>query len=259
MERSFTITEGDGTETKILIRNPEYQDFDESDRVYASKIASMVRDSSKNKLLLRRELDIFLKEQGIWTDADEQKVKSLQKQIDSSLNKIRKGGTKLSEGRKLCIETMDLRKEMVKILSKRQTFESATIESIAESEKLDYLIYVSTVKEDGSFYWESCSDMKNDKMGPVYGKASVMATQLIYGIDSEFERNLPENKWLKKYNFVDAELNYVDRKSGEHVDKDGKPVKQLEQEALKQLENLTGDIVEEQPFVDDDTGEIVQV
>ena len=258
--KEFKIKEGNGKEVTLAIRKPQYEDYEAADKIYATKVATLIKESvGRRNLLLRSDLEKFLKEHEIWTAKEEEQLRELNQQVDVLLTKMRQGGLKLSEGRQLAIEVMDKRKEVVRLMSKRQIFDDTTIESMAEGERSDYLVYSATVYADsGNNYWDSFEDMKNDKLSDAYRQASVLASQVVYNIDPEFEKNLPENKWLKKYGFIDTELNYVDRKTGEKVDRDGKPVKALEQEALRQLQNLQGDIVEETPFLDDETGEPVK-
>jgi hypothetical protein len=253
--KEFTITEDSGKEVVLCVRTPQYEDIEAADKVYASKIASLVRESGGKRLLLRSQVNDFLKTSGVWTDEDETKIQTLNDEIDVLLTKLRKGGLKMSEGRELAIATMEKRKEIVRVSSKRQIFDDTTIESVAEAEKMDYLVYSCTVYSDsGDNYWNSFEDMKNDKLSDAYRQASVTAYDVIFNVNPEFEKRLPENRWLKKYGFIDDELNYVDRKTGEKVDRFGKPIKELEEKLQKRFDNLQGEIVEEAPFVDDETG-----
>lgn len=257
--KEFVVQEDSGKDITLAIRKPLYEDHEESDKIYAAKVASLVRESNKRKILLRSEVDTFLRDHGIWSREDEKQIETLQLEIETLLNKLRKGGAKLSEGRTIAIEVMDKRKAIVKIMSKRQLFDDTTIESISENERNDYLIYLCTVYADsGKQYWDSFEDMKNDKGSNVYRYASVYAFEFIFNMNPEFEQRLPENKWLKKYGFIDKDLNYIDRKTGEKVDRNGNPLKKLEDEVMKGIANLQGDIEEETPFIDDETGEVVQ-
>lgn len=258
--KEFTIVEPNGKEVKLSVRTPVYEDSESADKVYATKVAQLIRESGKRKLLLRSELDKFLKETGVWTEEDQKTIDIINADVDAMLSKLKRGGLKLSEGRKIAIDVLDKRKEIVRIMNKRQIFDDTTIEAIAENEKNDFMIFTLTVHaEDGTNYWESFEDMKNDKISDAYSKASVAVMEFVYGINTEFEQRLPENRWLKKYNFINEKLQYTDRKTGEQVDKDGKPLKQIEANIQKRLDNLQGEIVEETPFIDDDTNENVVV
>lgn len=258
--KEFVINEDSGKEVKLAIRKPQYEDFEEADRVYAGTVARLVRGSVGKKLLLRQELDTFLREAKVWTQDDEKHVRTLQEEVDSLLKQVANGGRRVSEGRELCIKVMDKRKDIVRIMQKRQVFDDATIESNAENDKNDYIVYICTVYSDsGKNYWNSLEDMKNDKLSDAYRKASVAALEFIFNYNPEFEKRLPENRWLKKYGFIDDNLNYVDRKTGEKVDRFGKPVKEVEEDVQKRVDSLQGEIVEESPFLDDETNEPVVI
>lgn len=252
--KSFKITEGNDKEVELAVLQPLAEHFEESDRAYANKISSMVKDSVNKRFLLRREVESFLKEQKLWTEVDETAIKKIQLEIDALLLQLRKGGIKVSEVRKLCLEIADKRAEMVKIMSKRRIFDDSTIESFAETDRNDYLIYICTVyNKDGRNYWQSFEDMKNDKLSEAYRKASTISYEIIYGVNPEFEKTLPENRLLMKLGFVDKDLNFVDRKTGEFVDREGKPLIQIAEETLNKFNSLQGEIAEETPFIDDDT------
>lgn len=255
--QEFTVEEGNGKKVKLAVRQAQYQDYEESDQVYATKVASLVKESSpRRKMLLRSDVDKFLRANGVWTEDDENAVSKLREEIDANLAKLSKGGIKRSEGRQLALEITDKRREIVRMMSKRQVFDDVTIESMAENEKVDYLIYCCTVYADsGSNYWDSFEDMKNDKLSDAYRRASVIVAEGVYNIDPNFERNLPENKWLHRFGYVDDELNYVDPKTGERVSRDGRPVKELEAEIEEMVKKANANLTEEAPFLDDETGE----
>lgn len=254
--KEFSFEEDSGKVINLVVKVPQMEEIETADRVYATKVASLVRESGGKRLLLRSQLGDFLGSCGVWTEEDDKVVEKYQLEIERLLNKLRQGGLKVTEGRQICIDVMDLRKKMVKVNSKRQTFDDVTVESVAENERMDYLVYSCTRYADtGVHYWDSFEDMKNDKLSLAYQKASVAAYDVFFNVNAEFEKNLPENKWLKKYNFVDDELNYLDRKTGEKVDKNGKSIKEIESEVKRQLDNLQGEIVEEKPFIDDETGQ----
>ena len=259
MRVEFSVNDNN-KKVKLAIRALTYEDQEEANRIYSAKIASLLREKGAKKLLLRQELDNYLKEAGIWTEEDQAKINKLYLEIEDLLAQLKKGGQKLSAGRQLCIKIIEKRSEVVKITQKRQIFDNVTIEASADNERLDYLVYTCTVyDENGEQYWQSFEDMKNDKTSNVYNTAYLEVMKNVFGIDAEYEKNLPENKWLKKYSFINNNLEYIDRKTGEKVDVTGRPVQELEKEIERKIELLQGDIVEEQPFVDDDTNEPIKV
>ncbi len=229
MKRRDFIVKIEDKEVMLSFKAPSLDELEEADRIYASKMSSLIREGGKSRLMLRQEVDKFLKESGIWTDEDDKRIQQLNKDINDLLNKLKKGGIKLSEGKQISLDIRDKRIEIFTTIRKRQILDNTTIESIAQNERNDYLIYVCTVyAETGKDFWTSFDDMKNDKFNEVYAKASEISLELVYGITPDFEKELPENKWLKKYNFVDDNLNYINRKTGEKIDREGSPIKKEE-------------------------------
>jgi len=84
---------------------------------------------------------------------------------------------------------------------------------------------------------------------------------MLYGIDPDYEKRLPENEFLKKYKFVDDQLNYIDKK-GRRVDSEGRLVNEdgryINEDG--KLVDIEGNLVDEEgnyiveftPFLDDE-------
>lgn len=252
-KKEFTIVEPDGKEIKLVFRQPTYEEITEADKIYASKISELIRENTKGRLVLRQEVNKFMRESGLWTEKDEKELQEAHNYILDALGKLKKGGTKLTEGRQLAISIMDKRREIFNLNRKFNFLDNATIESVAENEKNDYLVYAGTEYADtNERYWNSFEDMKGDKLSTAYDKAANVAVTVLYNVNTDFESDLPESKWLKKYNFVDKDLNFIDRNTGKRVDRDGKPVEELEKELNQRVYNLLVDVSEpENEFIDD--------
>ncbi len=251
--KEFIAKNNDGIEVKLAVRQPNIQDHDDADMVYSVKLATLIREPKNKRLLLRSELDAFLKESNTWTTKDEELISKLRKDIDKDLKKLKKGGIKKSEGRKIAIGIADKRGEIYTLNKKRQIFDDVTIENVSENEKIGYFIYTCTVlAENGEKYWSSFEDMNIDKESDVYKQASRLIINQIYGLSDDWEKNTPENKWLQKNLFINNELFFIDPKTGEAVDRDGISLKKIQEEAIKEVNDLYGDIEEETPFIDDE-------
>jgi len=84
---------------------------------------------------------------------------------------------------------------------------------------------------------------------------------MLYGLDNNYESNLPENKFLKKYRFIDDKLRLVDKK-GRLIDSDGRLVDENGRfidengnfvDKYGNKVDAEGDyIVDTQPFLDDE-------
>jgi hypothetical protein len=89
---------------------------------------------------------------------------------------------------------------------------------------------------------------------------------MLYGLDNDYESNLPENKFLKKYKFVDDQLRLVDKK-GRLIDADGKLIDSdnrfIDEEGnfvdkFGNRVDKNGDyVVEQEPFLDENGKPII--
>lgn len=255
MNRKEFETTKDEQTVKLCVRTPLYEDTQEADHVYATTIAELIKSPKNPKPLLRSQLESFLRDNKIWSEDDENKVQKMNKEIDALLQKLRHGGLKLSEGREIAIKVIETRRDILETMNKRRLFDETTIEALAESRRNEFLLFACTINpETGDRYWESFEDFTAIKGSQMYFDVYKNFYALL-GIDSDFEKRLPETQWLTKYRFVDKDLRFTDRKTGEYVNRAGQKV--VEQD--KEQNNLIDTIVEEQPFIDDETNEpIVQ-
>jgi len=251
--KEFEIVDDTGDKVVLLFSTPDNEDLEQSEIVHAAKIASLIK--LKERPLLRSELEKFLKQNGMWSAEDQSTLDSVNQDINNLLGKLRSGGIKLSEGREIAVSITDRRQQLVDLMQKRQSFDDSTIESMADNEKTDYFIYACTRDSStGNRYWDSFNDMKADKDSDAYKNAMSLSMSVLYGIDPEFEKNLPENKWLRKYNYLDENLSFIDRITGKYVNRDGTPIEEVQDALIEKLQSIVGDIEEEVPFIDDETG-----
>ena len=84
---------------------------------------------------------------------------------------------------------------------------------------------------------------------------------LLYNLDPDYEKKLPENQFLAKYNFVDQDLHLVDDKGrrvdseGRLVNKDGRYINEAGEliDIKGNRVDLEGDyVVDFSPFLDDE-------
>jgi hypothetical protein len=250
--RDIVITQ-DGKETLLTITKPNDRDVEASRHVYSAEIAKQVRIKGPNRPLLRLELEAHLKNSGIWTEEDEAKVEALRADIVEQHNILRAGQGGLKDvGRKAALKAMKLREEIVNVYVKRRYLDDNTVEYHAEQAQRDYLNWACTVHaEDGSNYWSDVEAMKLDKASQAYDKALTIIMEDMYGISPDIEKNLPEQKWLRKHKFLDEQGNYINPKTGEMVDEDFTPYSQVQEKNIQILQSIFGEIQEENQFVDD--------
>jgi len=115
-------------------------------------------------------------------------------------------------------------------------------------------------------YFNNMEDYLNRSTDSVGLLGAQNLANMLYGLDNDYESNLPENKFLKKFKFIDSKLRLVDKK-GRLIDADGRLIDESgrfidEQGAFVDKYgnkvNSDGDyLVDPQPFLDDNGNPII--
>lgn len=212
----------DGVEKEFSVLNPTQEQRTQAQIVYSVTISKTVQaaQKTKDKPLMRAQLGTLL--EGIWTDEDEETVQKINDKIDALVLKLKKGGAKLSEAVKWAFDIIDARNELAVAQAKRNALNEATVESIADNARFDYLVSECTVYKDGGKVFKNVDEYKNST-GDLADKAARNMAFILYQLDPSYQENLPEYKFLKQYGFVDDQLRLID-KQGRLVDRDGRLV-----------------------------------
>lgn len=253
----------DGEEKTFTVRSPSLNDQREGQKAYNQAFT----DAIKSKSVVRAKMDDLLEEQGLWNAEKQAEYTKLQQELLDGERKLAKGGFALSEAKKLAIKMRSVRNQIRELISVRTSLDNHSAEGQADNARFNYLVSVCVVyKENDKQYFASLEDYMERIDDPVAITGAQKLANMIYGLDNNFEKNLPENKFLKKFKFVNDDLRFIDKKgrtvdnegrlvdengryindSGEFIDKDGNPV------------TADGDyIVDAQPFLDDDGNPVV--
>lgn len=224
-------------------------------------------ESVSNGAMLRCELDTHMKKRKLWDKDKQKELEKLDDSIDKLILSLKKGGIKLSEGKKLAFEIKKLRSERRDLLSERVSLDSSTAEGQAENESLSYIVSRCILNEEGNPYFKTYDDFIENRNSDPARKGFSAYIELISDINTDFENELPENKFLHSYNFIDKKGRFIN-KEGKLVDVDGKLVDEKGRWINEKGEYVdkNGDLVDEQgnyivetlPFLDDD-GNVVEV
>ena len=222
--------------------------------------------------LLRRQLDDELKKRKLWNNQLQAEYDALQLEVIQNTMKLEKGGIKLSEARDIAIDTTKKRQQMVEMLVARSELDNHTCEGQADNTKFNFLFANCLVYNDtGERVYPNGLDEYLASSETDY--AIKGATQFYYLIsDTEsLDDQLPENKFLKKYKFVDNDSRFVERSTGRLITEDGKYIDEdgfyidYNEDGSTYRVDVTGkalDIEEEpkdtfEPFLDDDGSPVV--
>jgi hypothetical protein len=160
------------------------------------------------------------------------------------------------------------REEIRSLISVRTSLDNHSAEGQADNARFNYLVSVCLVynNHEKQPYFQSMEDYLNRSNEEVAIVGAQHLASMLYGLDNDYELNLPENKFLKKYKFIDDKLRYINKEgkltdyegrlvdeNGRYVDSEGNFVDKFGNRVDKDGEY----VVDTQPFLDDDGTPIV--
>lgn len=261
----------DGNPLKLIVLRPGNKIIQEANLAYNLKVAQLIRQGNTDgdRLLLKSELENYLRNSGIWTTKDIMRVEQLAIEVRAAELMIKKGGLKLSEARELAIGMAEKRAEILAIYEKRQSLDSATIESHAENFRFEFLAVKCILFADtGRQYLKDHDDYINRSTEEAVIDAVKVLANIVYKLEDNIRMTMFEMQWLKEAGFVDDNGRYI--KDGKLVDRNGRLVDDKGRYINEQgqLINKDGSLIDEKgnllsqvskPFIDDNTGEEVIV
>lgn len=262
-KKAFEVKVGD-SEVKLVVKRPDQRQQQAAQLVYNRAFRDAVKPGDgKPGAIVRGALDGILRDQKLWDDAREEEYKALQKALQAGHRKLVKGGIRLTEGREVAIQMRRDRNALQELLNSRNSLDAATAEAQAENARFNYLVAQCTLDaETGSPYFKSEEDYNSRTDDPVAASAANNLANMIYDLDENWFMTLPENKWLKQWNFIDEKGRFIDRSTGHLVDSKNRRID--EEGYLLNAENkrvdedgklitAEGDPLEEAlPFLDED-------
>lgn len=223
MEKRFTTEDKDGEDLELIVSTPTTKQLLEAEKVYKKAFRQALEEGA----MLRKKLNMYMIEQGIWTDKQEKEYVDVVKDInllDYQLNKGQdeKGNKlKLSQAKEMALSLRDKREEFKELIGERQNLDHLTAEGQADSERFSYLVFVCTKDflTQKPFYtdFDDYQEKSNDQASV---DAAKHVGEIVYEIDPEYEDSLTENRFLKRFHFIDGKNRLID-KEGNPVDRDG--------------------------------------
>lgn len=259
----FTYNIND-TEKKFSVIIPASEDQKEANKVYNTAFS----DAIKAKALVRAKLDDVLAEQGLWDDSKQKMFSDLQNSILEGERRLAKGGIQLAEAKNIAIKMKKDRAELRDLISVKTNLDTHTAEGQADNARFNYLVSCCLVYSDTKEpYFKGYQDYLNRASDPVSVLAAQHLASMLYGLDSDYEEKLPENKFLIKYKFINEKLRLIN-KEGKLVDEEGRLIDESGRfinekgEFIDKEGNIVdsrGDyLFEFQPFLDDSGKPIVE-
>ena len=220
------LVEEDGTEKEIniFIKNPSNEIISMSERYRAKVFNQCLMDG----ILTKTELHKMMNERGLWSKDKDKKHDELTQEIIVLEKNLYLGDGKqktrdLDDGRKIAIRIRELRIELKDLIAQKIQLEENTAESIADNAKFDYLVAFCTHHENGEKVYKNIDDYNLKSSDSISFMAAAKLAEMMYNLDTSYEKNLPENKWLSDYDLVNEDLSLVGE-DGELVDTEGRKI-----------------------------------
>jgi len=211
-----------GDKKTIYLQLPDSEENKEAQLAYNRAF----REALQSGAVLRQKLNKVMEEQGVWDDAKEAEYNTVLEQIHEGERTLSKGGISLNEARELAIEMRKCRTEFRALIAERSSMDSNTAEGQADNERFSHLLYACLKDDKGAKLFKTKEDYEKKATEPYVIQAAGELAEKLYGLDPNYEKNLPENKFLQSYKFTDHALRLIND-NGHLIDIDEEGVERL--------------------------------
>jgi len=208
---------------KIYVEKPNNDVVKRADRCRAKAWNECIMDG----IVTKKELSTLMKQRGIWSEKKEDEQEQISTQINELEQKLYlecgKRESKKEEGKKLAIDIRKKRNQLRELISQKMSLEENTAEALADNSRFDFLVAHCTFHQNGEKVYKDIDDYNSKSADEIAFAAASELAAMMYSIDSDFEKNLPENKWLKNKELVNEDLALVNDE-GKRVDLEGRVI-----------------------------------
>ena len=210
--------DSNGDERRVVVIRPDSKKLSEAQKVYNKYF----RDALESGALLRQRLDGYMREQGIWNDQKEKEYNELTERINKTEKKLAAGGMKLSQAKEAALEMRRDRVAFRNLIAERNSMDASTAEGQSDNARFNFLVSVCLLDEDTRKpIFANVDDYDKSADEPYVAEAAGTLASMMYNLDPDYEKTLPENKFLKRFKFVDKE-NRLINKDGHLIDSEGR-------------------------------------
>ena len=265
-EKIVDVTLDNGDKVTIKVIKPTNRLNSRAQRIGATVWTQCIQDG----VMTKQELMQLMENKGIWGKAEQNKQDEIQADIaglEKQLFINKKKKIKVSEAKGIAMKMKEKRIELRDHIAKRLELEGNTAEALSDNAKFDFLVANCTLWENGNKVYNNLDEYQDSGDDSLAFTAAATLAEMIYAIDSEFEKALPENAFLRAAGIINDEMQYVD-KDGNRVDSKGKKINDLgwyldddgnRVDVDGNPLNEDGTFVAQVSYIDDETGEEVSI
>jgi len=211
--KEFTV---DGK--KYIVKRPSPKASQKAQNFYSIEFTKNI----KSGLMTKAQMKTFLLEHGVWTKEQELEEERIGKRIQELELEIYRGNPNrkkitLKEGREKALQIKEERAKYMELILQRQSYEANTAEALADNARFDFLVSECTFNLDGTKVYNSYDDYQSKGDEPLAFEAASTLAQMVYSLEDDYSKKLPENQFLIAFGLVDENLRLVNEK-GDLVD-----------------------------------------
>lgn len=217
------------SEVKLAVKKPNHTQQRDANFQYSKFVNEYMRAG----IMPQQKMMQVIKEKGIWDDEKDAQEREYFKQINDIRNKLKRGGIKQSEAKKLAKEGIELNFKLINLSSQKNAMLNDSAETLAQNNKFNYLVGECTVYSDTDKRvfkdyedFQKLDNLEDSRL--LTWKSGDVFAKLIYNLEEDFRKDWPEYKFLEKYKFVNDKLQFLGE-DGTIVDFEGKPLPQEEE------------------------------
>ena len=212
----------DGEKKKVFLQIPASEENKEAQLAYNKAF----KEALQSGAILRQKLQRVMNEQGIWDDEKETQYQSILQELNEGEKRLSRGGISLAEARQIAIDMRRRRVEFRSLIAERSSMDSNTAEGQADNERFSHLVYVCLKNASGKRFFKNKEEYEDNSNQPFVIEAAGQLAEKLYGLDPDYDKNLPENKFLEAYKFSDSATRLIN-KDGHLIDVDNQGVERL--------------------------------
>lgn len=229
-KKVFTV-EVNGQTVELAAVRPSPKIQAEAQKIYNSTWASLV--SGTSPAIVRQRVPKILEQQGLWTDSEQKEYEQLEQDLAAVARKLavgKNGYPTRDEAIEAAKNSRTKRVRLFELNAQRSSLDEFTAEAQSEVARLNYLIYACTVYNNNRTpFYKSLEDFyeRADESATLFATNNLMLL-LNSGVDLDFEKKFPENKFLIDQGVLNDKLQYLkdgrpyDPDTGYYINEDGR-------------------------------------
>ena len=225
-EREVDSTDSEGNPVKVIVRKPTPQNYRDSQIAYNQAF----RKALDSGAFIRQKLNDYMVDEEIWDEAKEEEYRELLDDMDKCEQVIKGGGIRVSEAKKLSLELREKRLKFRVLLEERNALDANSAEGQADNARFSALVRLCIFDPTNNKpYFDTGKPAEDEKTydaqadQPWVVEAAAELANMIYGLDPNYDKNLPENEFLREWKFINDKLDFIN-KDGHPVDSEGRLV-----------------------------------